>query len=700
MKIKIIYLFLLLSTTVVFSQIKYPETIKKSVSESYFGVEIKDDYQWLEKFNSSSVLSWVKSQNKVTKKYLRKLDNSNWISGHMNSIMYSNYERVGESINFSNLKEKKYFRIMYPGTNSPPAIYYKKGSNGEYIRLVSNSTISSKDPIIFNGFKSSMNDRFLAYQYSKKGSDWKEIRIVQIQKRKYFNDVIKHVKSSGIYWLKQGFFYKKYPFDSITEKSVLPKIMYHKLDTKQEEDIVIYETKSTDEFINFGGTSKEDFYFLKKEKFNEGLYSYYYLNPKDKNLKFEPLFENIKYDIDLLKLKDSTIFAYVTIKNVKRIISFPIEAPKKWKFLSTTYNNSVITDYTFLDDKIVIAYHSLNNDFISVVDYDGKILGEVGIPDGLAISGTWYNEESKSLYFDMESYAIPPITCMLDMITYKYVIKGETKVNFDYKNYQYKKEFITSYDGTKVPIFIVYKDSISLNGKTPFLLKTYGGYGRIATPSYSQGVVYFLEGGGAFAYVNVRGGGELGVEWWLKGKKQNKKNTIQDFIAAAEYLIDEGYTSPSKLAVTGTSHGGLVVASAVMKRPELFGSAVINKGALDMIRFENFTVGATSTNLGEFGTVTNEKDFLNLKSYSPYHNIEVNRVYPSMLIITGDSDDRVPPLHSFKFAAKLQALEGQNKPLLLWTQKNAGHYGANKMFDRVEEYSFRYGFLFHELSTD
>jgi len=698
-KTALIYL-LLFNSILVFSQINYPKTAVHPIIDSYHGEEIIDNYQWLEGFNNDNVLSWVKEQNKVSKKYLNKLIRSNGVESYMNWCMFSDYKNVGKEIQFDNLKEKAYFRIMYPGYNSPPAIYYKKGTKGGYNRLVSNSTISSKEPVFFNYYKSSMNDRFLAYQYSRSGSDWKEIRIVQINKRKYFKDVIKNVKSSGIYWLGQGFFYKKYPFDSITGKSIFPKIMYHKLGTNQIKDSLIYKTQSENEFIEFGGARKEDYYFLKKENYKEKLYSYRYLNPKNSGLNFISLFEDIKYDIDLLGVKHERILAFVTIKSTKRLISFLPNDPKKWQFLSPIYKNAVIKDYNLFDDKIIITYRGLINDFISIVDYSGKILGEIATPEGLSISDLWYNKESKKYYFDMESFAIPEITCNIDMVNYKYIITGETKVNFDYKKYQFKKKFITSHDGSKVPIFIVYKDSLNLNGNSPMLLKTYGGYGTINNMNFHPGVVYFLENGGAFAYVNVRGGGELGPDWWEKGKRLNKRNSILDFISAAEYLVDEGYTKPSKLAVTGTSHGGLVVASAIMMRPELFGSSVINKGALDMLRMENFTVGATSTNLSEFGSTTNKSDFLNLKSYSPYHTINKNISYPSMLIITADSDNRVPPLHSYKFAAKLQNNPIQKKPILLWTQKNAGHYGANKMFDTLEEFTFIYGFLFHELSKN
>ena len=259
-----------------------------------------------------------------------------------------------------------------------------------------------------------------------------------------------------------------------------------------------------------------------------------------------------------------------------------------------------------------------------------------------------------------------------------------------------RKKF-KSHDDTEVPLFIVYKDSLKTNGDTPFLLTTYGGYGVIAKPSFNPGAIYFIENGGAFAYVHVRGGGEFGNEWREQGKKLNKKNTILDFSGAAEYLINEGYTKPKKIAAIGGSHGGLIVAAAIIEKPEIFGAAVIDVGVLDMLRFERSVVGSRYTNLNEFGSVKNEAEFKNLYSYSPYHNLDASINYPSMLIMTGSHDTRVPPHNSYKFAAKLQNGENQKNPILLWSQNQTGHFGANKYNAIYEELAFTYSFLLNEL---
>ena len=321
-------------------------------------------------------------------------------------------------------------------------------------------------------------------------------------------------------------------------------------------------------------------------------------------------------------------------------------------------------------------------------------------PEGLSVSSLNFSEEFNKFYFKLSSYTVPPVTCQLDLENYSFEYLGKVEVGFDAKRYKFLRKNFTSQDGTKVPMFIVYKDSLPKNGNTPFLLNTYGGYGQIAKPNYKPGVIYFIENGGAYAYIHVRGGGELGEKWREAGKKLNKKNSILDFTSAAEFLIDEGYTKPKKIAITGGSHGGLIIAAAIIQKPELFGAAVIDVGVTDMLRFENSAVGSTFTNINEFGSVSNELEFNNLLSYSPYHNIDSKVNYPSMLIVTGSDDTRVPPYHSFKFAAKLQSNPEQKNPILLWTQDNTGHFGANEANSIIKENAFIYGFLMEELKKE
>jgi len=474
--------------------------------------------------------------------------------------------------------------------------------------------------------------------------------------------------------------------------------MYHKLDTPQQDDSMVFEAVNKNEFLSLFNSEDEDFYIVKRENYEEKTYSFYYLDSYVNGLKFNTLFEDSTYDLNIINYKDNIVFAKAIINGQEHIICFSKDEPKKWKNLTPNYENAVLTGYEFLENNIILSYQSLQNGIITKIDYEGNVLNELATPKGLTIGGLKYHNAFKKFFFTLSSYTIPPVQYKLDLELFKYEVVGKTEVSFDPKNYKFSQRYFTSFDGTQVPMFIVFKDSLKTDKNTPFLLKTYGGYGTKSFPRYDPGVVYFLENGGAFAYVNIRGGGELGVNWWENGKKLNKTNGIKDFIAASEYLIEQGYTKPKKIAITGTSHGGLIIAASAIMRPDLFGAAVVDVGVLDMLRFENFTVGATSTNLSEFGTVTNLQDFKNLYSYSPFHNINNAINYPSMLIVTGNHDDRVPPLHSYKFAGRLQNNPSQINPILLWTQNNTGHFVSNKLVDKVEENSYIYGFLFHELT--
>ena len=698
-KLLIVLIFIFfVSPVVILAQIEYPKTAKKEVINNYHGIDVTDEYQWLEKLGALQVNNWIEEQNKLSTKYLKKTARSLRVESEMNRYMYSESGGSDEEIDDKIFKNKYYYRIMYPGKDSPPAIYYKKGTRSSYERLISGSLISKKDYTDIGYYKASRGDNFLAYQYNRNGSDWNEIKIVGIKKRKFFKETLQHTKRSGIQWRGQGFFYTKYPYSSITGKSVLPMIMYHKLDTDQSEDTLVFEAENESVFLSLFGSSDEDLYILKKEDFKSKKFSYYYLSNNELSLEFKPLLIDIKYDLSILRHDNGKVFVHTIFNNRKQLISFPVTAPKKWNILSPKYSNAVLTDYEFLNNQIFLVYHTQKNGFIVAIDYQGKFLNELKMTDGLSIRGLSFVKEYNKLYFKMQSYTIPPVVCKFDLEEFSYEITDKTSVNFDYKKYKFLQEEFVSHDGVKVPVFIVFKDSLSKNKDTPFLMKTYGGYGNVALPSFDPGIIYFLENGGAFAYVNVRGGGLLGQKWREEGRKLKKTNSIYDFIHAAEFLIKKEYTQPKKIAIVGASHGGLVVASSLIKKPNLFGAAVVNVGALDMLRFENFTVGATSTNLNEFGTVKNELDFKNLYSYSPYHNIDNTVNYPSTLIVTGASDDRVPPLHSFKFTARLQSNPSQKNPIILWTQENAGHYGADKIFDRLEENIFIYGFLFNEVN--
>ncbi len=695
---KKILLLLLLTSSIIKAQIDYPNTKKIPVENTYHKIEIIDNYQWLEDKKSNEVKNWVKLQNKISVKYLNKLDRASNSKSQMDKYFY--HDMSMDSLDLNYVKNKNFhFKIMYPSINSTPSIYYSKGNYGGYEQLISSNAISKKDQIIFSFLKPSKSGRFLAYQYSRNGSDWKEIKIVQIKNRRYFKETLKNTISSEIYWFGQGFFYKKYPNnlnkpDKIKRK--FPQIMYHKLGTEQTQDKLIYEVKKDNESLRIYGTSKQNLFIIKKEDSSNQKFSYFYLEP-NKGLEFKPMFVNINYDINIVSYKQDTIIALTKIKNKKYLISFPKSNTKKWKILTPSYSGAVFTDFDLTKTKIVTSFQANNSSIISISNYKGEVLGEVTTPKGMSVSDLVYNKPQNKFFFKLSSYTIPPVLCLLNLDKYSFRYLGKTNVSFDPKNYKFKSIKFNSKDGTEVPLFIVYKDSLKKNKNTPFLLKTYGGYGVIAKPTFDPGVIYFIENGGAFAYVHVRGGGEYGSNWWKAGKNLNKKNAIYDFINAAEYLIKEGYTKPKKIAATGGSHGGMVVAASIIKQPELFGAAVIDVGVLDMLRFEMSEAGNTYTNINEFGSVKNELEFKNMLSYSPYQNIDFSVNYPSMLIMTGTDDTRVPPYHSFKFTAKLQKNPNQKNPILLWVQNKTGHYGANEYFSKIKEKASVFNFLLQEL---
>ena len=682
------------------AQITYPETPRIPVVNTYHGTEVTDEYQWLELENNQEVKDWAAAQNEVSEKYLRKMLRSNDVEEQMNRFMFRRSGKY-EGENLSSLaKNSFYFTMYYPDYETTPSLYYRKGFNGKDKVLINSDAISEKDEIILRSYSTSKDKQYLAYQYSRNGSDWTEIKVVEPQGRKHHPDLLTNTRNSGIYWLNNGFFYTRIPEASMTGKTVLPEIRYHVLGQEQAQDQLIFKTNDDKEFLSMFRASKEDLYVIRKEDFKKKTYSYYYLDPEKTQLAFRPLLLNIPYEMLFSHYLDGSLIALTSIENNTHLVSIPLETPQKLKVISPNYQDAVYKDHVIVENRVIMAYQGQENDILVLLDTQGNVQKELPLPAGLSVSDLDYREEFGEFLFSMESYTIPNVLYKLDLEKFEYEIVEQTQVNFDFKDYKFANTVFTSHDGTKIPIFIVYKGELKKDGSTPFLMKTYGGYGLLGSPTYEPGGVYFIENGGAFAYVHVRGGGKLGKDWWEGGQRLNKKNSYLDFVAAAEFLVQEGYSSPKNIAITGASHGGLVTAAAALTRPDLFGAAAVDVGVLDMLRFENFSVGATATNLAEFGSVENKEEFEYLYSYSPYHTIEEGTDYPSMLLLTGTHDNRVPPFHSYKFAARLQNNPGQKNPVLLWTQNQTGHSGATNMTDRLRENSFIYGFLFSELEKN
>lgn len=696
-KLFVVAFFLIFITKPVKSQIVYPSSPIVPVTDVYHDTEILDNYQWLEKQEELQVSNWVDEQNEVSVKYLKRMLNRSKAYLKINRYMFSDLDFLRREQSTEENRHKRYFRLYYVNTYGTPDIFYKYGATGKYVPFLRNAKFSTDGEINISNLRTSKNNDYLAVQYNQNGSDWNKIKIVKIDDKLILNDVVENTKFSDINWLKNGFFYTEYPNDSINGKTVFPKIRYHPIGNDQSRDQVIIQTKNSLESFDLYSDKSETIYVIKKENPEDNSFSYYYYQPITNNIRFKPMLKDIKYELNIQGFKKDLIFARTSMDSKQLLVAINPKDPGNWKIISPTYENTLLTGQEIMDDKIILSYQGENNDFIIAVDFEGKVINELSIQPGLSVGSLYFNEDSKRFIYSVESFTIPSVLYKLNLNDFTSELYDKTKVNFDFKDYKFQKTTFKSHDGVEVPIFIVFKDELKTDGSTPFLLKTYGGYGNIGSPRYDPGIVYFLENDGAFAYVDVRGGGKLGNSWWEDGKNLNKRNSILDFIGAAEFLIEKGYTAPKKIAITGASHGGLVMGAAITMRPDLYGSAAIDVGVLDMLRFGNFTVGATNTNISEFGSVKNEEEFKNLLSYSPFHNIDYSKNYPSTLVMTGRYDDRVPPLHSYKFTAKMQNNPSQKNPILLWTQDKTGHYGASNMEDRVLENSFKYGFLLNEL---
>lgn len=661
--------------------LKYPGTKTVNNADTLHEVVVQDPYRWLENITSEEVQAWVAAQNELSSKQLKKYRNRHNTINKMNRFMATEMRNSSRELSH-NPGSNSYYRLFYNDEFGTPAIYHKTNSFNDYRLLVAPRQISSKDVITFQNFQPSKDDKYLAYQYSRNGSDWGEIRIASTLDANHPKDVITGVKFSDINWYDNGFFYKKYPFNGITDINEHPKLFYHTI--HGEEDSLVFQSSNPRDELWLQSNTEETMYFLRVSNDFTSKNTMLYFDPSESIAAFRPLFYKVNFDLSFIDYHDNHFYFYGILKDRRQIIKINKSAPSDIHPISPTYEGAVLTDHEFMDQTIALSYQALSTPFLTIIDRHGQILKEVKLPAGVTIDNLTFQPNKNGLSFTMQSFTIPPTTCLLDLDSYEYKVVESTGVNFNFDEFRFSQEYITSKDGVQVPVFLVFKNQLKQSGNTPFLLKAYGGFGAISTPYYDPKVIHFVESGGVFAFVNIRGGGELGPQWWKSGILHHKQKGFDDFISAAEHFIDKGYTRPDKIGITGSSHGGLVAGAALTQRPELFGAALLNVAVLDMIRFEQFTVG--TKHVDEFGTVSDSLDFQNLLAYSPYHNLKpVN--HPPVLITTGDNDDRVPPLHAYKFAAALQNLPQQKNPVLLYTRSQAGHQGEQSRIDRLYDYA-------------
>jgi prolyl oligopeptidase len=669
------------------------KTKENPIIDTFFNKYIiEDKYQWLEDVNSVESKNWVDHQNELAENYLSKTINKTRADVLIEEVRQINY-------NYAAKEGDYYFRFQIDRRGI--GILYSQSSFNAPLKVVFDPTdISNTDAITLDEYDLSKDSKLLACRFRRNGSDWNEIIVVSMKDRRQTMDHLKGIKFANVSWLSNGFFYSTFSQDQQFGETNGQRVFYHKIGTSQEDDKLVFERKNnllaTFDYL----TTFDERYFILSERNKEsGKFNIFYIDYSSDDPHLKPLLLNRNEPVDILDEHEGKFIATTTYKsNNGSIVEIDPLDPLKWCIIVPEFPEEVLLKAKIFKERIVGYYQANQHAIIRVFTHSGELLFEKGfnmVGNVEGFSGNYLDEE---FLFRFSSYVIPPVVYTLNIKTFKMELTEKTEVTYDVNTIECKDVIITTKDSVQVPMVLVYKRGLKLNGKNPTLLKAYGGFGVVETPSFDAGIVYFVKRGGVFAFANIRGGGDKGEVWAKAGRGNNKQNSFDDFISAAEYLIQNKYTSPEKLAATGGSHGGLVVAAAAIQRPDLFKVVVPIVAPLDMIRKEKFTIG--HLNNDEYGTVKDSLSFTNLLDYSPYHNIKADINYPSMLIVTSENDDRVPPFHSYKFAAALQSRSAQKNPVILMIEKKAGHYGATNYNSYIKEAANIYGFVLNELDRE
>jgi len=677
----------------------YPQTKKVSQSDDYFGTKIEDAYRWLEHDTAEDTKAWVKAQNVVTFDYLSKIPFRDKIKKQLldlnNYPKYSSPFRVGEY----------YFFYKNDGLQNQSVIWYQKGINGMPEVFIDPNTYSKEGTVAIGLAGVSKNKKYIAISISKAGSDWQEIRIMEVAGKKELADKIEWVKFSGAAWKGDGFYYSRYDEPvkgkEFSNQNQFHKVYYHQLGQPQSKDKLIY-SDSEHPLRYFGASLTEDERFL-FINVSEGTYGteilYQDLGLKTKKPTFKVLFKGFTNDYGIIDNIGDKLLVITDngAANKKIILVNPIKSdPTEWKVI-VTEKPELLEGAGTGGGKMFLSYLKDATTRVYQYDYNGILERVINLPGNGTASGFGGEKEDKELFYTYTSFNYPPTIFRYDIGSGKSEMFRKPELKFNPEDFESKQVFFDSKDGTKVPIFIVHKKGLVLNGKNPTLLYGYGGFNISLTPSFSPSRIAFMEHGGVFVMANLRGGGEYGEDWHKAGMLNKKQNVFDDFIGAAEYLVKENYTSSSYLAIQGGSNGGLLVGACMTQRPDLFKVAFPAVGVLDMLRFHKFTVGWGW--VVEYGSSDKKEDFDNLIKFSPLHNIK-NLSYPATMVTTADHDDRVVPAHSFKFISTLQEKQTGNNPVLIRIETNAGHGAGKPISKAIDEIADIYAFMFYNMGLD
>jgi len=698
------FLFLVLFSFVVSGvpaqdKLDYPKPTKGSQVDNYHGTKVADPYRWMEDGDSADTKTWIEAQNKLTNSYLATIPEREKIKSRLTELW--NYERFSAPSKIGS----KYIYSKNDGLQNQSVLYIADSINDPGRVFFDPNKLSADGTAALSGSSFTDDGKLWAYGVALAGSDRTEWKIMEVNTGKYLTDSLKPNRQGGVSWLKDnsGFYYSRFPDaqagGELKGNNYNQKLYFHQLGTPQSEDYVVYERPDNKEFFVGGGVTEDGKWLI--------IYVGKGTSPKNmiyvKNLTMEkapimPLVDTMDANFSFIG-NDGSNFYFQTDKDAARakIVTVDVLAKdKKWTVIVSEATET-LSGVRFINDQLVLMYLKDAYTQIRIVDTTGKLGRDVKLPGIGSAGGFGGKRKDHETFYTYSSFNAPPAIYRYDMKTGKSELFREAKVKFDASLFEVKQVFYNSKDGTKVPMFIVHRKGLKLDGNNPTLLYGYGGFNIPMTPGFSVARLPWLEMGGVYVVANLRGGSEYGEAWHEAGTKLKKQNVFDDFIGAAEWLIANKYTQPSKLAIQGGSNGGLLVGAVLNQRPDLFGAALPAVGVMDMLRFPKFTIGWAWTS--DYGSPDNPEEFKAIYAYSPLHNVKTGAKYPATMVTTADHDDRVFPAHSFKYAAALQEAQGGNAPILIRIETKAGHGAGKPTTKQIEEQADIYGFLVKSLGV-
>ncbi len=675
--------------------LQYPKAAKDGTVDEYFGEKVSDPYRWLENDTSAQTAAWVEAENKVTNAYLQKIPFREKLLKRLTEL--SSYERIGAPFK----QNGKWYFYRNDGLQNQYVIYVKDQLDGEPRVFLDPNKLSTDGTVALKSLDFSNNGRWAAYAISRSGSDWQEFFVIDLATGELTDDHIEWAKFSDASWLGDGFYYSAY--DRPTEGKEFSnvnaghKIYYHKIGTPQSDDVLFYQNPiEPKRFYNVEVNEDETLMYLYESGAGAGN-NLYVRDLRQKDALFIQMTNDMDYFYSPLYDDGDRMYFFTNFGAPKgRIMTADIHQPgvNDWQELVPEQKN-VLSGASVIGRQLVLTYSQDASDHAFIYGLDGKLRHEVKLPMVGSVDFTGKEKEPECFY-SFTSFTQPGTVYRYDLSANTSTLYQQPQVKFRLQDYESRQLFFESKDGTRVPMFITYKKGMKLDGKNPVFLYGYGGFNISLGPAFSALRIPFLEKGGIYAQVNLRGGNEYGEEWHQAGTKLQKQNVFDDFISAAEYLIREGYTSKERLAIVGGSNGGLLVGACMTQRPDLFKVAIPQVGVMDMLRYHKFTIGWNWAS--DYGTSDDSKEmFEYLKGYSPLHNLKPGTAYPATLVTTADHDDRVVPAHSFKFAATLQECHKGPNPVLIRIDTKAGHGGGKPLAKVLEEQADIYSFILYNM---